>query len=322
MAVEVGGYRISLDTGDPEANVSFVSHAHSDHISGLRKDSRIIASKATRDLIAVRNRKELDIVDGIEQVKLLNSGHILGSKQLYVESADFGHSLVYSGDYQMQECSVADRIETRQADIAVIDSTYPYPKVKFDDRSEVVDSIQTYVNSKLERGVVLFGAYTLGKAQELTKIMNNIGVLPVVDDRISRINKVYERSGVELQYTSQLDDKDTCERIMRGNFVGIVNVSRLDSARCEFQAKLGKRVFTAVATGWAKIFKFNTDVQFALSDHADFCQALDYINACGAKLVYTYGENRWLFARNLKKLGYNALPLAKAEPISRKVADR
>ncbi len=50
-------------------------------------------------------------------------------------------------------------------------------------------------------------------------------------------------------------------------------------------------------------------MQFALSDHADFSQAVDYINACGPKIVLTFGQRADVFAKNLSLKGYNARPL-------------
>jgi Cft2 family RNA processing exonuclease len=71
-----------------------------------------------------------------------------------------------------------------------------------------------------------------------------------------------------------------------------------------------------VASGWAKIFKFDTDVQFNLSDHADFSQALEYINACAPKIVFTFGSNARLFAKNLVLRGYDARPLQYASDVN------
>lgn len=50
-------------------------------------------------------------------------------------------------------------------------------------------------------------------------------------------------------------------------------------------------------------------MQFAISDHADFPQSIDYIEATGAKYIYTYGSSDALFARNLSKKGYIARAL-------------
>ena len=79
---------------------------------------------------------------------------------------------------------------------------------------------------------------------------------------------------------------------------------------------MNRRIFTAVATGFAMTQRFNTDVQFALSDHADFKQAIDYIEQCCPKRIYTRGQGCDIFAKNLKSEGYDACPLRKPSSIA------
>lgn len=303
MVVGLAGHRIALDMHEDGADINFVSHAHSDHISGLRKNKAAIASAATKELLAARS-KRMELIPVPKGAELLNAGHMLGSRQLYIDSDDNGNSVLYSGDYQMQKCYAAESIETRRADILIIDSTYPHPGVVFDDREEVVSAIQYYSRYKTERGIVLFGAYSMGKSQELVRILNEKGMAPAVDEHVAKINRVYESFNVKLDYE--------CfgEQMPQGNFVGIVSSSRLSEWKTRIEKATGRRVFTAVATGFAKMFRFDTDVQFALSDHADFKQAIEYISMCAPREIYTRGSGARLFAANLKSAGYAARPLS------------
>lgn len=301
MAISLGEYNIALDSRDDEANVNFVSHAHTDHISGLKKNRKALASLVTKDLVESRSNMSMELVDEPECVELLNAGHMLGSRQLFVQNDLYGYSILYSGDYQMDEPVLAEKLETKHADVLIVDSTYPYPDVKFDDKSEVVDAIQFYARTKMEKGHVLFGAYAVGRAQELVKIMNDAGITPAVSDKIADANKVYQKHGVRLDYTGISEPENSP--------VIIVEQSKMNLIRETIRARSVKRVFTAVASGWSKIFRFDTDVQFNLSDHADFSQALDYINACGPKIVFTFGSNARLFAKHLAARGYDARPL-------------
>jgi Cft2 family RNA processing exonuclease len=103
---------------------------------------------------------------------------------------------------------------------------------------------------------------------------------------------------------------------VRGNFVGIVEPSKLKAVKEEITTKNNVRVFTAVASGLARMFRFDTDVQFALSDHADFDQAIEYINACSPKIVFTLGKNATVFAKNLVLKGYDARPVEHASRVN------
>jgi putative mRNA 3-end processing factor len=306
VAISLGEYRVALDSKDDEANVNFVSHAHSDHTSGLRKNKKVIASAITKELIECRSGKSFDLLEELDCLDLLNAGHILGSKQLYVENKLYGYSMVYSGDYQIDEPIIAEKIETRQADVVVLDSTYPSPEIKFDDKNEVVTSIQHYAKMKLEKGVVLFGAHVVGRSQELVKILNEIGITPVVGEKVANATAIYNKYGFDLKYSTEPMDA------VSGNFVGIIEQSKLRVMKETIASKSSKRVFTAVASGLARMFRFDTDVQFALSDHADFSQAVDYLNACSPKIVFTLGRNSTLFAKNLALKGYDARPLQHA----------
>jgi putative mRNA 3-end processing factor len=297
----LGEYNIALDSRDDEANVSFVSHAHTDHIAGLKKNRKALASEITKDIVESRSNLNMELIEEPECVELLNAGHMLGSRQLFVQNDLYGYSVLYSGDYQMDEPVLAEKLETRKADVLIVDSTYPYPEVKFDDKSEVIDSIQFYARKKTERGHVVFGAYTVGRAQELVKILNEAGMVPAVDEKIAMVNEVYKKHGARLEYLP-LGEPES-------NPIVIVGQSKLEATRDAIRAKSVKRVYTAVASGWSKIFRFNTDVQFNLSDHADFPQALEYINACSPKIVFTFGSNAKLFAKHLAMRRYDARPL-------------
>lgn len=300
MALNVYEYNIGLDTRDPSANIDFVSHAHSDHTSAIRKNSITLCSQITKELVEARSRYPLNVAQIPRNVSLLSSGHMLGSKQLFVESQVHGCSIVYTGDYQMQKSFASEPIEIKQADIVMMDSTYPYANIIFDDRSEVVTSIQKYVHYKERMGCVVFGAYSMGKAQELIGICNDIGFEPVVDPAVAKMTNIYNRNGFRLKFQeAQSMDAHFDSSVM------IVSMHRLDEMRFLAAGKK-KNVFTAVATGFAKMQKFGTDVQFALSDHADFEQALQYAAAANPKIIYTYGSNSGVMARNLRSHGYKA----------------
>ncbi len=309
MAVSINGNLVAIDCWDPESTVNFVSHAHSDHISGIRKSRKVIASRITKELVETRDsRKKIELAEGIPGVELPNAGHILGSKQLYAASEELGASILYSGDYQMDNLPVAERIDLKEADILIIDSTYPDPGDIFGDRQEIILSIQKFMKSALEKGIVLFSSYALGKAQEINHIANEIGICPIVDKKISAVNGLYSRNGVNLEYLSIDNDESEFESALGRNFLGISSMSNFRELASRLSGAYNKRVYTAVASGFAKNFYMGTYAQFPLSDHADFKQALEYVSACSPSKIYTRGSHKsaGIFAKNLAKNGYNA----------------
>jgi Cft2 family RNA processing exonuclease len=231
---------------------------------------------------------------------------MLGSKQLVLDSDDWGR-VVYTGDFQMQRCRVAKPIVVKQCDTLIIDSTFPTPEFVFDERSEVECAIQKWAARKLDYGLIVFGAYAMGKAQELVAILNEVGITPVVSNKIARISEVYNASGIKLDYISAAERVSNDMRAVGSNFV-LITEKPTSMVAASLSNRYNRRVFTGVATGFAKRFVFDTDVQFALSDHADFYQSLDYIKACGAKKVLTYGKTAEIFAESLKREKIDAHP--------------
>ncbi len=306
-------YAISLDRNEPNASMHFVSHAHSDHISGARKSKRITASSETIDLINAvygSDVHEESLSYDHAKIELLSAGHMLGSKQLFIEDYESGASFVYSGDFQMERSDTVSPIEIKKADIAIIDSTYPYPDVRFGSKEEVKESLANWVSKALEKGNVLFTAYRMGKAQELIKILNGNGIVPLVSKEIDKVNKVYIRHGIKLEYMSAYDETLDCEEAVKENFVGITDLRDIRRLAKAIEKVYAKRAYTAIATGFAKTVRFETDAQFALSDHADFSQAIAYLEEVQPRAVFTYGPNSVIMAANLEKAGYNAVPLS------------
>jgi len=306
--IHLDNYAISLDRRESNSDADFVSHSHSDHTSAAKSSKNVIASKETAELIKAVNGFQINACSAkIEGMKLLDSGHMLGSKQIRIVNSD-SETITYTGDFMLQRSRACNPIEILETDTLIMDSTYCTPEISFDKREEVESAIEKWVPEKQERGIVLFGVSASGKAQEIVKILNGIGITPIVTKKISAVNKVYTANGVKLDYVSAYDNPGDYEHELGDNFVGVVDSHKLDDLAVMFSRSTGKRVYRAVATGWATLFRFNTDVQFPLSDHADFAQSMDYIEAANPKKVLTYGSNSEIFARNLAKEGYNAEP--------------
>lgn len=307
LTIQFNGYSISLDKKETGANIDFISHAHSDHVSAAKHSANVLASKETNELLDSAYDIKVNSINNHE-FELIDSGHMLGSKQLYINDYENGKRIVYSGDFQMQESFAAKRIELKEADIAIVDSTYPYPNVMFNDNNITKELIQKWTSSMLDKGIVLFFAYRMGKTQELIRIFNEINIKPVVGRRISRINRVYMQNQIELEYSSFYENENEHAETLKHNFVGITDAQHIEDLAKSLSAIHNKKVYTAVATGFSKIFKFNTDAQFGLSSHADFYQTLRYVERVSPKNVLTYGPNKEILAKNLSDFGYKAQP--------------
>ena len=129
------GDSVACDAFDEARPLRVVTHAHADHLIGLRQSLRscdkVLMTAATRDLIGVMNGslpidngsvELLDYGESInydgEQVTLVKADHILGAAQVVVENAE-GTRVAYTGDFRV------DGTEPLvDCDALVIEATY------------------------------------------------------------------------------------------------------------------------------------------------------------------------------------------------------
>ncbi len=172
------GRNVACDSYDLNRPLRVVTHAHYDHLNGLRQSLRncqaVVLTPATRDLLDVLygtlsfangNVKTLDYAETLtlddETLSLHRADHILGAAQVLVETKE-GTRCVYTGDFRLSRTPVIE------ADVLVIESTYgnPFQVRPFEDIVE--DTLVSLVESGLKQGpVYLFGYH--GKLQDFLR---------------------------------------------------------------------------------------------------------------------------------------------------------
>ncbi|MHB8877680.1 MAG: MBL fold metallo-hydrolase [Myxococcaceae bacterium] len=302
------GTALALDA-TRKSELSFVSHAHSDHIA---RHQRSIATAATLKLMAHRlgelpaalpvpyNRPfEL----GALSVELLPAGHILGSAQVRVTRAD-GVRVVYTGDLNPEPSSAAEPAQVAECDVLVIESTFGHPRYAFPPRAQVLSDIEAWTRARLAEGVtpILLG-YPLGKSQEAIKHLGDRGFELCAPASTHELCGLYGELGMPLKV-----------RRFDGRFKeGEVGVFP-PFARSSALRKVTPRA-TAVLTGWAldsyAVRRYGADAAFPLSDHADFPSLMRYVKATGATEVLTCHGFVDEFAKALREQGIDAHPVGK-----------
>ena len=291
---------ISLGIETSKGNYIYVSHAHGDHARKGSNKLGVIMSPITAELIDT-NAPMADL----KGIKLIDSGHILGSSQLVAETD--GGKLVYTGDIRMPDSLLFPGAKVEQCDTLIIESTYGNPSIKFPDCWEVYREMQEWVKNNCEAAGrnIIFGAYPLGKSQEIIRLMNEIGIIPVVDRKTDRFCQIYEKHGVALDWAKVGTDK--AEETMKGPFVAIGPPSMANRELAhKMHIKFRRPALSALATGLGNYYRFNVDKVFPLSDHADFGQLISYIEQANPKLIYTHHGSSDGLAYELRKRGYNA----------------
>lgn len=294
MLVPVKGKKISLDRG--KGDLAFLSHAHGDHLNGMKKKEEILATRATLELASLPAAPATH--PGTE---LLNAGHILGSAQLWAE-AD-GGSVLYTGDFRFRDGICTKAATPKEADKLIIECTYGDPSFSFPHPEETYSQISRWVKRNSE-AILVFGAYNLGKTQELIRVLNEYcGIAPVVTEDSEHFNRVYEKHGVKLDRA--VVGTEEAEEAMRGPFVAIAP-PRI--AKRAFARKLSRAfnlpAYSAAVSGWVQKYRTSVDVGFPLSDHADFNDILEYVDLVNPKeVVFVHGDGSHLMRALNKRKG-------------------
>ncbi len=297
LKLKLGDRVLSLDSGG-KADCYFISHAHSDHVLS-RKKAKVFCSKETASLIVHRYEKAFDFVYGTPfKAELLDSGHILGSKALYIAN---GYSLLYTGDFSTQRRAFMKPAKFKKADTLVIESTFGSPLYVFPNQEEELGRLKDWVQDTLRNHSVLVMAYSLGKAQVVSKALEDFDVY--VHSSVSRMNEVYNHHGISLN-TKEFDINNPPS----GNFVYILPPSLSGTIGRGLKKKFGMK--SAICSGWAVNpmykFMFGADESFVISDHADFEGLVETVKKVSPSKVYTVHGFSDEFAAFLKRKGYDA----------------
>ncbi len=288
---------------------AFVTHGHLDHVCP-NKDTKYVSTPETKDIATARGKNTAKFsalkfgkrlaLNG-SSVSLHNAGHILGSAQVLVEAPK---TVAVTSDFKMQDSLIQKGAEPLKGDILVAECTFGLPSYKFPKREEVYEQIGSFVKEKSKKGFVVLAGYSLGKAQELTSVINQYaGLAPIVHESIYDNNEVYEKHGVKLGQYLKLDHNldESPVLIMPPSLVN-------HNLKQVLEYSLHKPVFTGMATGWD--YRNGFDATFPLSDHADFSQLIEYVKQSEPKLVITMHGFEKEFANYVqRRLGIAARPL-------------
>lgn len=274
MRIPCKGIAIGLDSA--QGNISFLSHAHSDHTGGLKRKAELITTPETLDLAGFVSK-----IVNPSGTTMLDAGHILGAKQLAVEND--GELIVYTGDISLKSNIFGWKAEIPRCDRLIIEATYGDPNYVFPPLEDVYSQVSRWVMGNDSSNIII-GCYDLGKAQEMIAVLNECSIAPVVTEKTEEFCKVYEKYGIKLDRV--MVGTDEAEELMSGRFVALVPMRK---AKRYFASRLAqafeRETLCAVTTGWALHYRFNTDAAFPLSDHADFEDLVYYIEQSGAKHV-------------------------------------
>ena len=315
--LKLRGTDLFLDSRQPRARC-FVSHAHSDHIAD---HAWALATPETAALAGyrvglgnvthARYGTELCLHDDT-RVRLLPAGHVLGSAMLHATRPE--GSLLYTGDFKLRECLTVERADPCPADVLVMETTFGLPFFRFPPRQRVIEELIERLGQALRdnRQPIVMG-YSLGKAQEITRILTDAGFVVTLHGAAYAMHQLYEKLGAAAGPARRYRFEDfhgaqALDLTERGVLVAPPHV-----ARSGFVTRF-KNPCRIILTGWAMlkdaIYRYGVDHALPLSDHADFDELLELVERVHPRKIYTCHGYR-AFVETLRAKGFDAQP---AEP--------
>lgn len=318
------GDSVACDAFDGSRPLRIVTHAHADHLGGLRKSlkccDKVLMTSATRDLAETLNdslklrNAPIETVEydkpiqyGDEKITLLKADHILGASQVLVEDAG-GIRIAYSGDFRLENTPVVE------CDVLVVEATYGTPSCRRSFDVDVRDLLVSMIEKRLRGGTVyVFGFH--GKLQEVMQILRKADVeVPfVMPERVYEVSKVCEQHGMNLGCRSLSTDKEGHE-LLDGN-LPCVAFYHMNSRQ-----HVGLRNSRICVSGW----EFHSPCRqigdrehlVALSDHSDFDGLIEYVKQSKAKQVITdnyRSQGNVLAGEIIKRLGVSAVAMPRGK---------
>ncbi len=284
----------------------FISHAHSDH---LARHKKILCTPATADLARQRIKPtEFTTLNfgekmqlGDFEISLHPAGHILGSAQILMKKN--GTRLLYTGDFRPGSSRTVEPFELIHTDVLIMETTFGKEQYRMPPRQEVEQQLVERCHTLLKKGKIpILFAYSLGKGQEVLKILTDAGLPVAVDRGIARYVPIYRKYGVEF------GDFQSFNRYQMDGQVILLPTNY----RFHRYFKTISRGHTIYLSGWGMdayaARRFGVDEVLPLSDHADYFQLLEYVDALKPQKIYcTHGFSQ--FVNELRANGFKAYSL-------------
>ena len=291
------GPRVVCDGYAVERPSRIQTHVHDDHMGDFDTSKglqNLYMSPGTRALLIAERNAELEYRDNLVAVRadtpcplpdgsvlrLLPSGHMLGSSQVALELLD-GTRCGYSGDFGWPLNEVI------QVEQLVVDSTYGSPvSVRQYSQDEAEARLLEVVCERLRYGSVHVKAHRGTIERVLHVVSGNVGVPILASDRLNREIRVYQDHGFAVGDLEAVDSDLGREAIEARSYVRLY--SKGDGYGNELPEGTTIECSAFMVRTDEPVLQFSDRAyRVALSNHADFEGTLAYVKATGASTVVT-----------------------------------
>lgn len=312
-----GGFHI-----DPVVPVdrAVITHGHADH--ARPGHGVVVATPQTLAIMAERygpdfcgRAEPLDhggrlTRDGVD-VSLVPAGHVLGSAQAVVTHR--GLTITVSGDYKRRRDPTCLPFEPTRCHVFVTEATFGLPVFSHPPDVEEIDRLILSTRQFPNR-VHLVGAYALGKAQRVIRLLRERGWDRTirVHGALERLNALYAREGVDLGPIG------SASGLPRDALAGEIAIAPPSAIQDRWARRFAEPI-AAFASGWmgvrARAKQRGVELPLVISDHADWNELTATLTEISPEEVWiTHGREegllRWaeingMAARALRLVGYD-----------------
>jgi len=315
----IGDFHIDPTRAVPRA---LITHGHADHarpghgaVLATRETLAVMAARYGADHAASTQAVAYGepIAIGGAAIRFEPAGHVLGSAQIVVEAG--GVRIVASGDYKRQPDPTCAGFEPIECDVFITEATFGLPVFHHPDAADEVGRLIASTEQQSGR-THLVGAYSLGKAQRLIRLLRDAGYdRPVfIHGAMETLCRLYEAHGVPLGDLRPATD----DAMSQEDFAGAIVIGPSSAFNDRWARRFADPI-VAFASGWMRIRQRakqgGVELPLIVSDHGDWDELTRTIRDTGAGEIWvTHGREealvRWceingIAARPLHLVGYD-----------------
>ncbi len=306
IVVMHGDKTVNLDPKRGTGNgISFVSHAHLDHLHNQKGQGVLIASRQTTEIAKLRGYLIENYVEEYENFSMVDAGHILGAKGLLFDD------VFYTGDISIRDRGFMKGAMVPKCKTLITECTFGMPEYVFPTIDDTVKRVNEIISELYGKGkpVILLG-YELGKAQILSYLFSHWQ--PYYHDSVKKVNDLYRQFGIPLNESMGHTDAESRGLLEKKPWLMIApNMSGRNAFVKHMKSKYD--AITIGFSGWAQSSRFSFarghDYSIPLSDHCDYNELVNLVKRCNPEKIYTVHGFVDEFAADLVKMGYDAQPL-------------
>jgi len=291
---------------------ALITHGHADHARAGH--GHVLATRRTLEIMAIRygvdfcgasqiaNFSEATNINGVD-VSFHPAGHVLGSAQICVEKSNT--RIVASGDYKRLKDPTAEHFELVECDVFITEATFGLPVFKHPDPHAEIRKLIASVKANPDRSH-LVGAYALGKAQRLIRLLRDNGYdKPLfIHGALKSLCEYYQSEGIELGELKPA----TLENGTDQKFAGEIILGPPSAFNSPWVRRFSDPLI-AFASGWMQVRQRakqrGVDLPMVISDHCDWPELLQTIKDVKADEIWvTHGREeglvRWCELNQIK----------------------